>query len=344
MRSVERARGWDSGGTGLYLPGNAVRALETLGVGPELAAHANPIRRQRFLDHRGRPLAEVDVDRFWTGVGRCAAIRRSVLHEVLRDAAVDVPLRMGTSVTAVDEGPSQTVSLSDGSTGRYDLVVGADGIHSTVRGLAPGGPEPRYVGQVSWRFIAAGFPDLADWTVLLGRGRTFLTVALGDGAVYCYADVSTDDPAGGVREDWRDAFSDFAEPVPTLLAHAGDAHAAPIEEVAPPAWTAGRSVLVGDAAHGSSPNMAQGAALAVEDALVLAELLASDRTVERAVAAYEARRCDARGLGAGADPAARPHAEPARTRSQPHAAPRRRADLPRELPAAPRPAIDGKHL
>ena len=125
---------------------------------------------------------------------------------------------------------------------------------------------------------------------MLGRGRTFLTVALGGGVVYCYADINTSDPAGAGRQDWRESFADFADPVPRLLDQATEAYFAPIEEVVPPAWTARRVVLIGDAAHASSPNMAQGAAMAVEDALVLAEMLTADQPIDQALAGYEHRR------------------------------------------------------
>ena len=145
------------------------------------------------------------------------------------------------------------------------------------------------MGQASWRFVADGFPDITDWTVMLGRGRTFLTVALGQAVVYCYADLNISDPASAASVDWRRSFADFADPVPRLLKQAADAYFAPIEEVAPPAWTA-RRVLVGDAAHASSPNMAQGAAMAVEDALVLAETLTADQSVDHALASYVERR------------------------------------------------------
>ena len=284
---VERATEWEAGGAGLYLPGNAVRALGEFGIG--LAARANPIARQRLLDHRGHLLADIDVDRFWDGVGGCVAIHRAALHEALLEAAAEVPVRLGTSVTGIENGGATQVIFSDGSTGSYDLVVGADGVHSTIRSLALGGPRASYVGQASWRFVVNGFPKTTDWTVMLGRGRTFLTVALGQGVVYCYADLNTSDPANAGGEDWRE-LRRFAEPVPRLLDHATEVYFAPIEEVAPPAWTAGRVVLVGDAAHASSPNMAQGAAMALEDALVLAELLTADQPVEQALAGYEQRR------------------------------------------------------
>jgi 2-polyprenyl-6-methoxyphenol hydroxylase-like FAD-dependent oxidoreductase len=287
---VERATEWTPSGAGLYLPANAVRALNELGIGPALTARANPIGHQRFLDHRGRLLADIDLDRIWDGVGDCVAIHRAALHEELRRATAEVPIRLGTWVTTLEDGGSPRVSFSDGSSCSYDLVVGADGVHSTIRKLALGGPPAGYVGQASWRFVVDGFPDLTDWTVRLGRGRAFLTVALGQSVVYCYADLNTGDGAGAATEDWRQSFADFGEPVPSLLVRANDAYFAPIEEVEPPAWAARRVVLVGDAAHASSPNMAQGAAMAVEDALVLAELLTADQPADEALVAYVERR------------------------------------------------------
>ncbi len=289
LEVVERVTEWETTGTGLYLPGNAVRGLGELGLGPAVAARANPIGRQRFLDHRGRRLAEIDVDRFWDGVGNCLAINHAALHEVLRDATAEVPTRLGTAVTKMDDGVAPRVHFSDGSTGTFDLVVGADGVHSTIRSLVMGGPRARRVGQASWRFLADGFPDITDWTVMLARGRAFLTLALGQGLVYCYADRNTSDPGGAGGKDWREAFADFAGPVPRLLEHGANAYFSPIEEVVPPVSRAHRVVLVGDAAHASSPNMAQGAALAVEDALVLAELLAA-QPVDQALTAYTERR------------------------------------------------------
>jgi 2-polyprenyl-6-methoxyphenol hydroxylase-like FAD-dependent oxidoreductase len=286
---VERADARQPSGAGLYLPGNAVRAFGELGVGPVVAALANPIARQRILDHRGRLLADLDVERFWDGVGGCVAIPRAALHDALRDATEDVPVRLGTSVTDLKDGDTPQVSFSDGSTGSYDLIVGADGVHSTIRRLAFGGSPARYVGQACWRFVADGFAEVNHWTVMLGRGRTFLTVALGEGVAYCYADVNTGDPAAVDGEDWRELFAAFADPVPRLLEEAADAYFAPIEEVVAPAWTARRIVLIGDAAHASSPNMAQGAAMAVEDALVLAERLDAE-PVDEALLAYERRR------------------------------------------------------
>ena len=233
-----------------------------------------------------------------------------------------------------DDDQAKRVRFSDGSNGAYDLVVGADGVHSTIRSLALGGPAARDVGQASWRFVADGFPEIADWTVMLGRGRAFLTVALGEGSVYCYADVNSSEATDAGGAEVRELFADFADPVPRLLQRADDAYFAPIEEVAPPAWTARRVVLIGDAAHASSPNMAQGAAMALEDALVLADLLATSQNIDAALTEYQRRRTDritwVQEQTHRRDRTRNLHPD----HPQPDAAPRGRTHLPLELSTA----------
>ncbi|MGP2436939.1 FAD-dependent monooxygenase [Streptomyces sp. JW3] len=279
-------------GSGLYLPANAVRALRGIGVAAEVTKRAEPVARQRLRDHRGRPLAEFAAERIWGEVGPCLAITRAGLHEVLRTAVDGTALRYRTEVTAVAE--DGTVTFTDGATAAYDLVVGADGINSAVRRTLFGGPEPRFLGQLCWRFIAddTEIPGITDWTGRLGaKGRTFLTVQLGAGRVYCYADINSpvpEAPAG----DWRALFGDFGGPVPPLLEQGANAYFAALYESENTVWTRPRAVLVGDAAHAFSPSMAQGAAMALEDSLVLADTLTTIPDVPAALAAFQTRRAE----------------------------------------------------
>jgi FAD-dependent urate hydroxylase len=289
---IEREAGWEVAGTGMYLPANAVRALRALGLEPAMAARAAPISHQRLLDHRGRLLADIDLHRLWGDVGPCLALPRADLHQILREG---VAVQMGRTIRSLErlDGPVQ-VSFDDGRSGEYDLVVGADGLRSSVRRLAVDPRPPVPVGQHSWRFLAACPPEVITWTVMLGRGTSFLTVPVGQGLVYAYADVTADsEPVGDPMGRLRQRFAGFAAPVPGLLRQLDDpnrVHVAPIEQVAAEGWGRGAVVLVGDAAHGMSPNMAQGAALAFEDALVLAACLRDAATVTDAVAAFVARR------------------------------------------------------
>jgi FAD-dependent urate hydroxylase len=95
---IERAPVWRPAGTGIYLPGNAARALRALGLEGQVASHAVEIARQRFYDHHARLLCEVDVAELWAGVGPCLALHRAELHALLREAAGDVPIRIGLAL------------------------------------------------------------------------------------------------------------------------------------------------------------------------------------------------------------------------------------------------------
>jgi len=288
---VERAARWSHPGAGVYLPANSVRALGVLGLQAALLDHACEITRQRFVDSRDRLLLDVELPAVWGATGPCVAISHRGLHEFMREG---IAVRLGTTVTALHEdGPLVSAVFDDGSTGDYDLVVGADGVRSWVRTVVFGGSPPRFVGQASWRFLVGGFPEISAWTVRLGRGRAFLTIPLGGGRIYCYADVNAPDPTDPTVGDpakLAELYGEFAEPVPTILSERLPAedrpYFAPIEEVVQEPWVRGRVALVGDAAHAMSPNMAEGAGLALEDAVVLAETIAADRPL----AEFEARR------------------------------------------------------
>lgn len=171
--------------------------------------------------------------------------------------------------TSPATAPRQPVMLTDVTTAAYDLVVGADGIHSQTRRLLPGGAT--------------------TWPVMLGRGLTFLTIPIGRGQVYCYADSSN---SGVKKADLASHFATFAKPVTTILASLNGVpvHRAAIEEVVPSRWVYGRVLLTGDAAHATSPNMAQGAAMAMEDGLVLVRRLHDTADVDAELSRFEQRR------------------------------------------------------
>lgn len=296
---VERGEPGPAAGTGLYLVGAATRALTALGVAEAAVRVGAVSRSQSFYTHHGRRLAVIDAESFWAPCGPCIGVTRATLHHLLVErAALGSSLRYGTSVLTLEQdAEAVSVECTDRLRERYELVVGADGIRSFVRRQVLGGSQPSFRGQVGWRFLARRPPGIEGWTVFLGADRAFLLLPVSHDEVYCYADRRVPhplaDPPQGRLQRLRAAFQDFAEPVREVLAALEtpeQVHVAPIEDVVLDQWSRGRVLLIGDAAHAMSPNMACGVALAVEDALVLAELVGEGEPVATVLARFQQRR------------------------------------------------------
>jgi 2-polyprenyl-6-methoxyphenol hydroxylase-like FAD-dependent oxidoreductase len=280
-------------GAGIYLPGNAIRALRELGLEEPLRPFGAVIDRQVFRDAGGEQMCEVDVGALWAGVGECRALSRADLHRVMLTGAGGA-VRFGLGVTGLEiVDDTAKVAFSDGSYGGYDLVIGADGRRSTVRDLAGLGGPAQPVGQLAYRSVISDAPALDHWTALFGRRAGFVAMPMGAGRIYCYAEESvapgTATPAEALPR-FRELFAGYGGPVPGLLEAAEKVAVAVIEEVDIDRWSRGPTVLIGDAAHATSPNLAQGAAMALEDALVLTDLLVGTGSVPAALALFEARR------------------------------------------------------
>jgi 2-polyprenyl-6-methoxyphenol hydroxylase-like FAD-dependent oxidoreductase len=292
---VERDESWRVAGAGVFLPGNGIAALERLGLADQVRERGAVVTRRRLFDEHGRTFIDFDEAGLWADVAPPIALHRRDLHDILATGAAGTQIRFGAHVHGIEEvDGALRVTYQSGTTSDHDLVIGADGIHSWVRDSVFGGPAPRLVGQQGWRFVVDGRTDIGGWNGYLGPDRAFLALAIGGGRVYCYAELrtgDTDDPTHGDPTRLRGMFEGFVEPVPSLLAAMPepDVWFTAVEEVSP-TWVSGRVVLVGDAAHASSPNMAEGASMAIEDALVLAECLASDPDIDAALRAFVTRR------------------------------------------------------
>jgi 2-polyprenyl-6-methoxyphenol hydroxylase-like FAD-dependent oxidoreductase len=156
--------------------------------------------------------------------------------------------------------------------------------------------EARVRGVVSWRFLVDHSGGIETWTALLAPRQAFLAMPVGPSRLYCYADLvvsGTEDPTEGELDRFRSLFAKFAGPVPAILRQLesfDSIHFAPIEEIVVNTCVQGRVALIGDAAHATSPNMAEGASMALEDALVLADVLAVHGSPAGALSAFSERR------------------------------------------------------
>lgn len=293
---VERTPAPSTGGAGIFLPGNAAVALGALGLRDAVLARAHPCPTQTILDADGRLLHAMDAAGFWAEAGPPVALTRGALARIMREA-VATPIRYGVEVLSVQAVADRArVAFSNGAVEDYDLVVGADGIGSTVRSLLSGAEPPVPLGRTCWRFLADNAIELPSWTVMLGRRRALLGVPMEDGRLYVYADaddVILDPHPVLPFQELKSLFADFAGPLRPILDQVDPArpiYRSQLAEVRARSWALPNVILVGDAAHACSPSMAEGASLAMEDALVLAECVCETPELDDALAVFERRR------------------------------------------------------
>jgi FAD-dependent urate hydroxylase len=296
---VERSTEWRTTGTGLGVLANGMRALRVLGLDGAVTQAGAVLRHWRFCNAQGEVLCDTDLEALWGDVGPCIGIERGSLLEALLAGAAAVPARLGIGITElIQEAARVIAAFSDGSWADYDLVIGADGIHSTVRTLAWAGLPPRYAGQVVWRSVVPTRPSgLDDMTVVMGDGCFFGVVPMGGGRTYGFAGLNApdwfEDPLEGRLERVRQRFAQWGGPVPdylTALQSDEQLRYDAIEWVDMDRWHTGRVLLIGDAAHAGPPHMGQGGGMAMEDAVVLSECLHTADSVEDALHAYVTRR------------------------------------------------------
>ena len=243
-------------------------------------------------------LCDTDLGEIWGKLGHCIAVDRPQLHMILRSGAAAVPCRLSTSVDSVRLDKQRVrVGFSDGSSGEYDLVVGADGTYSTVRAAVQTDFQPDYTGLMIWRSLVPVAPeDTTNFRITFGDGCFFGITPMGGSQTNVFGAVGmprTLDSAPGRLERFRTRFVDFTGLVKEYLAaipsdeqvYFGAAESVELDH-----WHRGRVVLLGDAAHAGAPAMGQGGCMAMEDAYVLAASLRDGVTVEAGLDSYETRR------------------------------------------------------
>jgi 2-polyprenyl-6-methoxyphenol hydroxylase-like FAD-dependent oxidoreductase len=302
---VELNPKWDVYGVGIIQPGNAIRALDQLGLGEEAIAQGFAIQGSRFHDSQGNELGAVPAppllgDRY-PGMN---GITRPRLHRIFQDAVKPsgADVRLGVTVESIRQDDSGAdVAFTDGTTGRYDLMIGADGISSLVRTLVfPDAPEPEYTGQVVWRHNFPKPEGLDTLDTYVGRRGKAGLVPLAPDLMYMFAIErwpadDLDVPDERLPDTMRGRLDGYGGPIgelrDTLITEESEIVYRPVYSLLVPSpWYRGRVVLIGDAAHATSPHVGQGAAMAIEDAVVLAEEVTASDDLPSALDRFMARR------------------------------------------------------
>lgn len=294
---------WRTYGAGITITGPTLRAFHQLGILDEIGREGFFFEQVNFFNQAGDFIDRMETPVLEAGVPPGGAILRPVLHRIMseRTVAEGAQVRLGITIESqVEDEGGVAVRFSDGSQGRYDAIVGADGCHSALRhSLFPDAPPLTFTGQGCWRLIARRAPDVTCSEIYFGEANVKVGISpCSPDTVYMFANLDMPgnphvadselvermrrilEPFGGHVRDICEAIGPTSSvnyrPLSTMLL--------------PLPWHVGRVGLIGDAVHPTTPHLASGAGISVEDGLVLAEELTRADSVEAGWSAFEARR------------------------------------------------------
>lgn len=299
---VEIDAGWRSYGAGISLNGGMFRVLHRLGVLDGFKAVGAMCDGVEMRSPADTVVARLPTPSLQEGALGNGGVMRPVLARLLADRtrAAGTNVRLGVSATGFDNrDDGVTVTFSDGTTADYDLVIGADGLNSTTRAaIFPDAPKPRYIGQAVWRAVIPRPAHIQTVTMWIGSKLKYGVNHVSDDESYLF--VTEDRPSNDrvPAEEQLGLLKGLLErfPAKTIQDIAAGLNAdsqviyRPLEQMLMPRpWHRGRVALIGDAVHATTPHMAAGAMIGMEDAVVLADELAA-HDIETALTAFQDRR------------------------------------------------------
>lgn len=301
---VEIDPNWRAEGAGISIGGATLRAFKTLGILDEYlkigSAHTGldvHAPHGLHLMHIPTPLIG-DPD-----IPSAGAIMRPALAKILAEKtkASGTNVRLGVTFTEMNHLINGVeVTFTDGTTDTYELVIGADGLYSQVRKTQfPAAAEPKYVGQGVWRAVLPRLPEVNNTMMWVGQNLKAGLNPMSKDQMYMFV---TQDNAPGTWIKGEEALvklHDIMQAFPAPLLQEvrsmldADSHInyRPLENLLVPApWYKGRIVMIGDTVHATTPHLAAGACIGIEDAIVLAEELANKSSLDEALKTFQSRR------------------------------------------------------
>jgi 2-polyprenyl-6-methoxyphenol hydroxylase-like FAD-dependent oxidoreductase len=275
---------WRSSGAGLTINAPSLRAFAALGILERVKAEGHCHGGSRFCNAAGDVISEPPAHQMSADIPTGAGILRPILHKILADAtrASGATVRLGLSVTAIEQtGAGIRATFSDGSQDDYAVAIVADGLHSTIRSaIFPESPAPLFNGQGCWRAVFPRASDITTGTVFVGLDHRAGLNPVSDEEMYLFLLQSVPDNRRMQEAQWPQLLAAELGEFGGILARLRETlgpdsriNYRPLENLLlPKPWHRGRVLLIGDAAHATTPHLAYGAGLAVEDGLVLGEL------------------------------------------------------------------------
>lgn len=287
-------------GAGLALAGNAMQAYQHLALADAVKNAGYVLPSFAILDQKGKVITEADtaaVNQKYNTYS--VAIHRAALHEVLLSQIKSDQLFLSKRATGFKrKNDALVVQFQDGTTHPTDYLIVADGIHSHIRQQLLPGAQTRYAGYTCWRAVIDNTDlSMEGSTESWGSGRRFGMVPLADNKIYWFACTNALPQDTRMKNftanDLYRHFQDFHDPVPSILQQTKDEELIwnDIIDLKPiDSYAFENIVLIGDAAHATTPNMGQGACQAIEDAMVLVSELQKNGDIPAAFKSFEKRR------------------------------------------------------
>ncbi|MFK8163036.1 MAG: FAD-dependent monooxygenase, partial [Lewinella sp.] len=289
-------------GVGIIQQRNALQALDKLGVADEAMRRGFAYGQVKMFTAHGHFIGAAGAP----PAGKYPShngISRRILHEVMYEHAqgLGIPYRMGVTVAELDNREDGVdVTFTDGTKGAYDLVIGADGIRSKIREMVFGKMEPGFIGVSVWRYPFPMHEDLDTGQMYYGKRSKIGFIPMTADSMYMFmVSFEGEDNPYIKKEDFVPIMQDYLSEFPVKIAQ--DAR----EQLTDPdlvnyrpidslhltdPWYKNRVIIIGDGAHATAPQLGSGAALAIEDAVVLAEELQKVSDVSSALASFMNRR------------------------------------------------------
>lgn len=293
---------WRAYGAGITVQAPMFRALRQIGLCDEVAAAGYPCRGSRARLADGTIIGEMMADKLEPGLPDGGGVMRPVLHAILSSHVrhIGIQVRLGITYSDIVDGPNGArVTFTDGGEGTYDLIVAADGIFSKTRErFFPDAPKPEFTGQGAFRTVASRPQGLDMIEVYLGDRIKAGVTPVSETQLYMFTlsaergdDIlSFERQVKRLREVLQDFGGLIGEIRDTLGADSQITYR-PLQTVfCPRPWHHGRIVLIGDAAHATTPHLASGACAALEDAVLLNQYVTEGSDIEQALLDFTERR------------------------------------------------------